>query len=70
MCVQCACRATQDEVVPPEHMARLFATANASRRRTIARFPTGMHNDTWTKTGYVPEIAKFVRDVAAPRCST
>lgn len=51
----------KDEVVPVPHMSSLYALATSSRRRSLVRFPGGMHNDTWTKLGYMKAWHEFLR---------
>ncbi|XP_043807973.1 alpha/beta hydrolase domain-containing protein WAV2 isoform X5 [Manihot esculenta] len=53
----------QDEMVPPSHMALLYAKAAAHNKECIfVEFPTGMHMDTWLAGGdhYWRTIQQFL----------
>jgi fermentation-respiration switch protein FrsA (DUF1100 family) len=52
-----------DELVPPAHMERLYATtASSSRHRDWFSVPEGTHNDTWVRagTGYYRRLKAFL----------
>ena len=60
-------RGFQDELVPTDHMTRLYKAATGASERTIARFANGMHNDTWTDPEYWKLVAKFITEKGAAR---
>lgn len=60
----------KDEVVPPAQMQALYDLAVSSARRTIVRFPDGMHNDTWTKLGYTKALHEFLAAVMPEHAAT
>jgi len=51
-----------DEIVPVTHMDRLYHAAVRSQR-TFARFPSGSHNDTFMKRGYLETVANWLHSV-------
>lgn len=44
-------------------MTDLYNKATSASRRTIVRFPDGMHNDSWMKNGYIESIITFLHHV-------
>ena len=62
----------QDEVIPPEHMRKLYSTAEKSSGKGTSQptrliavwksWPTGMHNDTCLQPGYFEKIGGFVQE--------
>eukprot|EP01079_Euglenida_sp_SAG-EU17-18_P001376 gene1376-2754_t len=59
-----------DELLPPQQMASLYSSAVSARHRNMVTFPSGTHNDTWTKTGFFEAIADFLRDHAPSTTTT
>ncbi|SCU99103.1 LANO_0F00804g1_1 [Lachancea nothofagi CBS 11611] len=51
----------KDEIVPPQHMARLHNIC-PSERKSIVEFPRGFHNDTIIQEGYWECVEKFLSD--------
>jgi len=41
-------------------MVSLYNAAASARKRTIAKFPSAMHNDTWLKPGYLDVIGQWL----------
>lgn len=42
---------SQDEMVPPSHMKRLYAASSSNSKCLFIEFPNGMHMDTWLTGG-------------------
>ncbi|KAF8252748.1 alpha/beta-hydrolase [Wilcoxina mikolae CBS 423.85] len=51
----------KDELVPPEHMARLHEVCVSPK--AWKAFPDGSHNDTWVEPGYFQSIMEFIKTV-------
>ena len=61
---------SQDEMVPPVHMKRLYDLSSSNPRSLFVEFPTGMHMDTWSSGGdrYWRTIQLFLEKyVGSPR---
>ena len=50
----------KDELIPPEHMANLYAAATSSTSKQFVSFPDAGHNDTYQRDGYFEHIARFM----------
>ncbi|KNC47105.1 BEM46 family protein [Thecamonas trahens ATCC 50062] len=51
----------RDELVPADHMARLYDLAPLPARKRIVTFANGTHNETWLEPGYFDALAAFIR---------
>ncbi|KIY64104.1 alpha/beta-hydrolase [Cylindrobasidium torrendii FP15055 ss-10] len=63
---------TSDEVVPAEHMIRLYDIASARDPTSAAiiqdifkSFPRGTHADTWIQRDYLQSISTFLRSIVS-----
>ncbi|KAL0082185.1 Alpha/Beta hydrolase protein [Phycomyces blakesleeanus] len=52
----------KDEIVPPQHMAKLYKISQTGGIKVWRDFENGTHNDTCMQTGYFESIAEFIRD--------
>ena len=52
-----------DELIPLEHMQRLYSKANSAKFKSKFFIPNGTHNDGWAKSGkkYFIHFAKFMK---------
>lgn len=55
----------KDELVPPQHMRKLYHNASRSRLRQLYEVKDGMHNDTWYQGGisYYNTLKEFIDKV-------
>jgi fermentation-respiration switch protein FrsA (DUF1100 family) len=61
----------RDELVPPEHMQKLYDLARSCKNRELLRIPDGTHNETWRLGGtrYLVAIRKFLLEIVFPNDS-
>ncbi|KAI7869794.1 Alpha/Beta hydrolase protein [Spinellus fusiger] len=52
----------KDELVPPQHMAKLFKISRTTGMKVWRDFENGTHNDTCMQKGYFEAIAEFICD--------
>lgn len=57
--------ARNDEIVPPQHMDRLFELLKA-REKYFYKFPNSTHNDTVMQPTYWDRVHDFIRDKVNP----
>ena len=55
---------SQDELVPPKQMRKLFELCTSHRKR-LRLFPNGTHNDTCVQPNYWIEVQKWLHDEIA-----
>lgn len=53
--------ARKDEIVPPEHMDRIYALSK-SEDKVMYKFENSLHNDTVIQPGYWEKVQEFIDD--------
>ena len=51
----------RDELIPPDHMTKLYQSARKSAYKKFVQFEKGTHNDTCIQPGYFEAIDEFLK---------
>eukprot|EP00756_Hemistasia_phaeocysticola_P028522 Hpha_TRINITY_DN16179_c1_g2::TRINITY_DN16179_c1_g2_i1::g.7927::m.7927/K06889/K06889; uncharacterized protein len=55
----------KDELIPPEHMRRLYSNCKATVKR-LELVPEGTHNETWREKAFLQALGRFVLEHVVP----